>query len=108
MEILAALFTKEVIQIVGPILGVGATVFYIYFKGKRSGAEEATESYRSSKEEYEKDIKSAEQYNMNLEKERNEKISKIKSIGGKLSDLISLFNKTTRGGKAASRKTRKK
>lgn len=108
MEIIAALLTKEVLQVVGPILGVGAAVFYIYFKGKKSGANEATEKYQESKEEYEKDIKKAEQDNMSLEKERNEKIAQIKNIGGKLADLISLFNKSSRGGKASGRKTRKK
>lgn len=108
MEILTALLTKEVLQVVGPILGVGAAVFYIYFKGKNKGASEATEKYRESKKEYESDIKKAEQNNMDLEKKRNEKLAQIKNIGGKLTDLISLFNKTTRGGKAASRKTRKK
>lgn len=108
MEIISLLLTKEVLQVLGPILAIGGTAFYIYFKGKRSGAEEVVKDYTKSNEEYKGDIKKAEQQNMDLEKEKNGKISQILNASSKLSSLIELFNKNSRGGKAARRKTRKK
>lgn len=108
MEIISALLTKEVLQVLGPVLGIAFAIFYVYNKGKKSGSQEAIDSYESSKEEFEKNVKKAEQENMALEKEKSENIAKIKNISGKLVDLIGLFNKSTRSGKAASSKTRKK
>lgn len=93
---LELLLTKEVLQVLLPVLGVLAVGFGIYFKGRSDKELAINEELQEAKDELERGVKDAQKKVRDLEVERRKRREKTRDASGNLSKLIKLWNEKFR------------
>lgn len=102
MSVFLSLFTNFITnpQVLAG-LGIGASVLFVFFKGKSSGEDSVKQAEQEATQALNSEVQKTESVNQQVETKNNANLQNIDSITDP-DELVRMLNNLSNGGKASS------